>query len=79
MVSVMLTRDVISDRYLDSYNDTSTRAVSDPSPASDVVDEPYNLRNNLDLACSITGLYRILDLINEQGSGGLGDSLCHGQ
>ena len=43
------------------------------------VDELHNLQDNLDLACSITGLYRILDLITEQGSGGLGNALCRGQ
>ena len=43
------------------------------------VDEPHNLHDDLDLACSITGLYRILDLITEQGSGGLGNTLCHSQ
>ena len=33
-----------------------------------------SLRDDLDLACSITGLYRILDLITEQGVGGLGST-----
>ena len=40
------------------------------------VDEPQILPDDLDLACSITGLYRILDLITEQGSGGLGKFSC---
>jgi len=39
----------------------------------------HNLHDDLDLACSITGLYRILDLITEQGSGGLGNLLRRGQ
>ena len=30
-------------------------------------------RDGLDLAYSIKGMYRILDLISEQGSGGLGE------
>ena len=29
--------------------------------------------SNLDLACSIKGMYRILDLASEQGSRGLGE------
>ena len=32
-------------------------------------------RDELDLAYSIKGMYRILDLISEQGSGGLGEFL----
>ena len=43
------------------------------------VDELHNLHDDLDLASSITGLYRILDLITEQGSGGLGNTPCRGQ
>jgi len=43
------------------------------------IDEPHNLHDDLDLAFFITGLYRILDLITEQGSGGLGNTLCRGQ
>jgi len=42
------------------------------------VDEPHNLQDDLDLAYSISGLYRILDLITEQGSGGLGNTRCRG-
>jgi len=41
------------------------------------IDAPHNLYDNdLDLASSITGLYRIFDLVTEQGSGGLGTILC---
>jgi hypothetical protein len=32
---------------------------------------------NLDLSHAIKGMYRILDLISEQGSGGLGKLSCH--
>ena len=35
-------------------------------------DPPQKQESN-DLAESIPGLYRVLDLINEQGSGGLGE------
>jgi hypothetical protein len=40
-------------------------------------DEP-EVERNVDIADSIRGFYRILDLINERGSGGLGVllSLC---
>lgn len=34
---------------------------------------PHN--NAGDLVQSIKGMYRVLDLISEQGSGGLGDSI----
>ncbi|KAL4067444.1 hypothetical protein V8B97DRAFT_1873723 [Scleroderma yunnanense] len=40
---------------------------------------PHNLHDDLDLACSITGLYRVLDLITEQGSGGLVDKIIISQ
>ena len=30
-------------------------------------------RGEVDLACSIKGMYRVLDLTSEQGSGGLGE------
>ena len=43
------------------------------------IDEPHSLPDDLDLACSITGLYRVLDLMTEQGSGGLGSIPCRGQ
>ena len=35
--------------------------------------------NDLDLLCHITGMYRLLDLILEQGNDGLGESdlRCH--
>ncbi|KAF8452926.1 hypothetical protein L210DRAFT_3499752 [Boletus edulis BED1] len=36
------------------------------------IDFPPLQHDELDLACSIKGMYRILDLISEQGSGGLG-------
>jgi hypothetical protein len=39
---------------------------------SDVEDYPPH-NNAVDLVQSIKGMYRILDLISEQGSGGLGD------
>jgi len=46
----------------------------------DVDAPPNNLYDNdLDLASSIAGLYRILDLVTEQGSGGLGTILCRGK
>jgi hypothetical protein len=37
------------------------------------VDVPLPQHDELDLAYSIKGMYRILDLISEQGSGGLGE------
>ena len=37
------------------------------------IDVPPLQRDELDLAYSIKGMYRILDLISEQGSGGLGE------
>ena len=37
------------------------------------IDSPPLQRDGLDLAYSIKGMYRILDLISEQGSGGLGE------
>ncbi|KAG6331499.1 hypothetical protein ID866_7590 [Astraeus odoratus] len=43
------------------------------------VDEPVNLLDDLDLAFSIKGLYRVLDLITEQGSGGLVDKIIISQ
>lgn len=36
------------------------------------IDAPPLQRDEWDLAHSIKGMYRILDLISEQGSGGLG-------
>ena len=38
-----------------------------------VTDIPPLQRDDLDLAYSIKGTYRILDLISEQSSGGLGE------
>lgn len=44
------------------------------------VNAPHNLyADDLDLASSITGLYRILELATDEGSGGLGTALCHGK
>ncbi|KAL4072279.1 hypothetical protein J3A83DRAFT_4092477 [Scleroderma citrinum] len=43
------------------------------------VDEIHDPHDDLDLACSITGLYRVLDLITEQGSGGLVDKIIISQ
>jgi hypothetical protein len=40
---------------------------------SDMEDSPPH-NNASDLVQSIKGMYRVLDLISEQGSGGLGDS-----
>ena len=37
------------------------------------IDTPPFQRDELDLGYSIRGMYRILDLISEQGSGGLGE------
>ena len=37
------------------------------------IDVPPLQRDDLDLAYSIKGMYRILDLISEQGSSGLGE------
>ncbi|KAG6369029.1 hypothetical protein JVT61DRAFT_1964, partial [Boletus reticuloceps] len=41
------------------------------------IDVPPLQHDELDLACSIKGMYRILDLISEQGSGGLGEYPSH--
>ncbi|KIM52559.1 hypothetical protein SCLCIDRAFT_549343 [Scleroderma citrinum Foug A] len=44
------------------------------------VDAPHKLYDNdLDLASSITGLYRVLELVTEQGSGGLVDKIIISQ
>ncbi|KAI5998961.1 hypothetical protein F5J12DRAFT_286001 [Pisolithus orientalis] len=43
------------------------------------VDAPLHTLNHLDLASSVKGLYRILDLITEQGSGGLVDKIIISQ
>jgi hypothetical protein len=37
------------------------------------IDVPHVQRDELDLAYSVKGMYRILDLFSEQGSGGLGE------
>jgi hypothetical protein len=37
------------------------------------IDTPPLQRDELDLAYSVQGMYRILDLISEQGGGGLGE------
>ncbi|KAI6143614.1 hypothetical protein BKA82DRAFT_127237 [Pisolithus tinctorius] len=43
------------------------------------VDVPLHTLDHLDLASSVKGLYRILDLITEQGSGGLVDKIIISQ
>ncbi|KIO11026.1 hypothetical protein M404DRAFT_127237 [Pisolithus tinctorius Marx 270] len=43
------------------------------------VDVPLHTLDHLDLASSVRGLYRILDLITEQGSGGLVDKIIISQ
>ncbi|KAF8552259.1 hypothetical protein OG21DRAFT_1416462 [Imleria badia] len=43
------------------------------------VDAPPLQRDDLDLAYSIKGMYRILDLVSEQGSGGLVDKIIISQ
>lgn len=59
-------------------------AVLSSSSASDMPEENANPQvTSLDLAASLQGFYRILDLISEQGSGGTGMldmkllQLCH--
>jgi hypothetical protein len=37
--------------------------------------QPLTSVSKLDIVNSVNGMYRILDLISEQGSGGLGTSL----
>jgi len=55
-----------SERAADSYfNDKKV------TPSHTAVKKPNN-----DLLHSVKGMYRILDLINEQGSGGLGKALA---
>ncbi|KIJ64840.1 hypothetical protein HYDPIDRAFT_40028 [Hydnomerulius pinastri MD-312] len=50
-----------------------------PSPLEMEEDMPPSVQTGLDLAVSINGLYRMLDLINEQGTGGLVDKIIIAQ
>lgn len=54
--------------------DTAPAAQVDTEPPIDAtVDEEPPTSPSLDLLGRITGMYRLLDLINEQGSGGIGN------
>ena len=74
-------RDVVSDLYLDSYNDTSTSGSSLTTDVRGYAPPITSSKDSSskDLACSITGLYGILGVITDQGSGGLGNTPCRGQ
>lgn len=65
--------EILSNDQVCSLNSTSAGISNPISDRQMDVDTPHLQRDELDLAYSIRGMYRILDLISEQGSGGLGE------
>jgi len=46
--------------------------IDEPAVSMPVVDEPVATTPSLDLVLRIRGMYRLLDLVQERGSGGVG-------
>ena len=61
--------DDVSSGFSDSEADFSTE---EPTVADGLADSPVARTQSLDLVTRIDGMLRILDLVSEQGSGGLG-------
>jgi hypothetical protein len=65
----------IPERNSDAYRASSPvpMVVDEPVVDEPVVDEPVASKPSFDLLHRIPGMYRLLDLVQERGSGGVGE------